>query len=195
MAGHAVIAAADADAPLQKPRDFARAMADYVTRVEKLAGDAREAADRQKALLAANAYHVVGGDMKGAPVPRQPVPEFDFKPLDAAVAALSASADKYEQASGRNLTPEQKKKAMEIMRTIDATLLDDTGLPGRDWYKNMIYAPGRYIGYGVTTLPGISEAITEERFDDVPRYIGITAAVFKAYTARLDQASAAMAQS
>ncbi len=193
MAGHAVIAAADADAPLQKPKDFARAMASDVTRVEKLASDAREAAERQKALLAANAYTIVGGDLKGAPVPRQPVPAFDFKPLDAAVATLTASADKYEQASGRDLSPEQKKKVMEIMRTIDATLLDDTGLPGRDWYKNMIYAPGRYIGYGVTTLPGISEAISEERFDDVPRYIAITAGVFKAYAARLDQASAAAA--
>jgi N-acetylated-alpha-linked acidic dipeptidase len=194
MAGHAVIAAADADAPLQKPRDFARAMASYVTRVEKLAGDARDAADQQKALLAVNAYHAVGGDLKGAPVPRQPVPQFDFKPLDAAVAALSASADKYEQATGRNLSPEQKKKVMELMRSIDATLLDEAGLPGREWYKNMIYAPGRYIGYGVTTLPGISEAITEERWDDVPRYIAITAGVLKAYAARLDQAAAAVEQ-
>ncbi len=176
MAGHAVIAAADADMPLQRPKDFARAMAGYATQVEKLADDSRAAADQQKALLVANAYNVVGGDMRGAPVPRQPVPQFDFKPLDAAVAALNASADKYEQASNRNLSPEQKKKVVEIMRTIDATLLDDTGLPGRGWYKNMIYAPGRYIGYGVTTLPGITESITGERFDDVPRYISITAA-------------------
>ena len=55
---------------------------------------------------------------------------------------------------------------MELMRGIDATLLDETGLPGRGWYKNMIYAPGRYVGYGVTTLPGVSEAITEEREED-----------------------------
>jgi N-acetylated-alpha-linked acidic dipeptidase len=58
----------------------------------------------------------------------------------------------------------------------------------------MIYAPGRYIGYGVTTLPGVSEAITEERWDDVPRYIAITAAVLRAYAARLDQAAAAVEQ-
>ena len=105
-------------------------MTSYATRVEKLTEDCRTAAEQQKDLLAANAYHVVGGDMRGAPVPRQPVPQFDFKPLDAAIAALNASADKYEQASGRTLSPEQKKKVMEIMRTIDATLLDDTGLPG-----------------------------------------------------------------
>jgi N-acetylated-alpha-linked acidic dipeptidase len=195
MAGHTVIAAADADMPLARPKDFARAMAADVTRVEKLASDQRAAADEQKSLLAANAYHLVGGDMKGAPVPLQPVPNFDFKPLDEAITALNASADKYEQASGRNLSAEQKKKVVEIMRTIDATLLDEVGLPQRPWYKNMIYAPGRYIGYGVTTLPGIAEAITEERFDDVPKYIGITAGVLKAYAARLDAATAAMLQS
>jgi len=195
MAGHTVIAAADADLPLARPKDFARAMATDVTRVEKLADDQRAAADEQKSLLAANAYHEVGGDMKGAPVPLQPVPKFDFKPLDEAIAALNASADKYEQASSRSLSPEQKKKVVEIMRTIDATLLDEAGLPGRPWYKNMIYAPGRYIGYGVTTLPGIAEAITQERFDDVPKYIGITAGVLKAYAARLDSATTAMVQS
>jgi N-acetylated-alpha-linked acidic dipeptidase len=165
-------------------------MASYATRVEHLADDARAAAEQQKALLASNAYQVVGGDMKGTPVPRAAVPAFDFKPLDAAVATLKASAGKYEQAAGGHLTPEQKKKVLAIMRDIDATLLDETGLPGRGWYKNMIYAPGRYIGYGVTTMPGI----TEERFDDVPKYIGMTVAVLKAYAAKLDQATAAMTQ-
>jgi len=190
--GHSVIAAADADMPLQTPKAFAAYMANYATRVEHLADDARVAADQQKTLLTANAYHVVGGDLKGAPVPRAPVPAFDFKPLDAAVATLKDSADKYEAATKGNLSPDQKKKVLAIMRDIDATLLDETGLPGRPWYKNLIYAPGRYIGYGVTTMPGITESITEERFDDVPRYIGMTAAVLKAYAARLDQATAVM---
>jgi N-acetylated-alpha-linked acidic dipeptidase len=191
--GHTVIAAADADMPLQSPKAFATYMGSYAMRVEHLADDARAAAEEQKKLLAANAYKVVGGDMKGTPVPRAPVPAFDFKPLDAAVATLKDSAGKYEAAANGNLTPEQKKKVLAIMRDIDATLLDETGLPGRDWYKNLIYAPGRYVGYGVTTMPGITEAITEERFDDVPRYIGMTAAVLKAYAARLDQATAVMA--
>jgi N-acetylated-alpha-linked acidic dipeptidase len=194
MVGHSVIAAADADMPLQTPRAFATYMTSYATRVEHLADDSRAAAEQQKALLAANAYRVVGGDMKGTPVQRAAVPAFDFKPLDEAVSALTASANKYEAAANGNLSPDQKKKVLAIMRDIDATLLDETGLPGRGWYKNLIYAPGRYIGYGVTTMPGITEAITEERFDDVPKYIGMTAAVLKAYAAKLDQATAAMTQ-
>jgi N-acetylated-alpha-linked acidic dipeptidase len=39
----------------------------------------------------------------------------------------------------------------------DLTL--DPGLPGRAWYRHRIYAPGRYTGYSVKTLPGIREAV------------------------------------
>lgn len=192
MVGHSVIVAADADMPLQSPKAFASDMKSDAMKVEKLADDSRAAAEQQKMLLAVNAYHVVGGDLKGEPVPLAPVPPFDFKPLDEAIATLTASADKYEKAAGASLTLDQKKKVMAIMRDIDDTLLNETGLPGRPWYKNLIYAPGRYIGYGVTTMPGITEAITEQHFDEVPKYIGMTAAVLEAYAEKLDQATAVM---
>ena len=39
-------------------------------------------------------------------------------------------------------------------------------------------------------MPGVREAIEEERFDDATQYIGLTAAALKAYAARLDQATA-----
>jgi N-acetylated-alpha-linked acidic dipeptidase len=66
----------------------------------------------------------------------------------------------------------------------------DQGLPGRSWYKNMITAPGRFTGYGAKTLPGVREAIEEERFDDAVRYIGLTAGALDAYSKRLDDATA-----
>ena len=70
MAGHSVIAAADADMPLQQPKAFATYMAGLATRVEHLADESRAAAEQQKTLLAANAYKIVGGELKGMPVPR-----------------------------------------------------------------------------------------------------------------------------
>jgi N-acetylated-alpha-linked acidic dipeptidase len=77
---------------------------------------------------------------------------------------------------------------MALMQTIDQTLAPDVGLPGRPWYKNLIYAPGRYTGYGAKTLPGIREAIEEERWDDATRYMKLTADALNAYSDRLDQA-------
>ena len=69
-------------------------------------------------------------------------------------------------------------------------LLDERGLPGRPWYKHLIYAPGRFTGYGAKTLPGVREAIEERRFDDAKEYVGRTAKVLRDYAARLDQARA-----
>jgi len=49
---------------------------------------------------------------------------------------------------------------------------------------------GTLTGYGTKTLPGVREAIEQERFDDAVRYITLTAGVLNAYSDRLDQASA-----
>lgn len=190
MVGHSVIAAADSEMPLQHPSDFARDVAHFVSQVEKLADTARAAAAEQKTLLADNAY--AAAHVTGTPEPLQPVPAFDFTPLDQAVTTLNASAKAYDQAAARSVSPEQARQAMALMRDIDVTLLNPEGLPGRPWYKNMIYAPGRYIGYGVTTLPGVTEAITEERWSDVPKYVRLTAEALRAYAARLDAATQAM---
>ena len=54
----------------------------------------------------------------------------------------------------------------------------------------MIYAPGRFTGYGAKTLPGVREAIEERRFDDANVYAGRTAKVLEAYAARLEAAKA-----
>ena len=76
------------------------------------------------------------------------------------------------------------------MLNIDQTLAPDEGLPGRNWYKNLIYAPGRYTGYEAKTLPGVREAIEDRRWSDANRYAKLTANALNAYSDRLDQATA-----
>ncbi|MCP5411382.1 MAG: M28 family peptidase [Alphaproteobacteria bacterium] len=198
--GHAVLAAAGNGLPLSSPADFARAMKGDITKVEKLADSQREAAQKQKMLLASNAYAVAADPTEphGNPVAMSAVPAIDFKPLDAAGATLTKSAAAYEAAlaaHGQALPAADAAKLNGLMQTINQTLLYEGGLPGRPWYKNLIYAPGRYVGYGVTTLPGVTEAITEERWSDVPKFIALTSDALKAYAARLDQATALLQSS
>ena len=50
----------------------------------------------------------------------------------------------------------------------------------------MIYAPGSLTGYGAKTLPGVREAIEQERWDDVNRYALLTASALNAYSDKLD---------
>ncbi len=76
------------------------------------------------------------------------------------------------------------------MLTIDQTLAPDLGLPGRGWYKNLIYAPGRYTGYEAKTLPAVREAIEDRRWSDANHYAKLTADALNAYSDRLDKATA-----
>src|SRR6185312_17140316 len=111
--------------------------------------------------------------------------------LDAATDRLKASAKAYDAAFAANaatLPADKRAKLRELMRSIDQTLTPDVGLPVRPWFKNLIYAPGRLTGYGAKTLPGVREAIEDERFDDANLYAGRTAKVIDNYATRLDQA-------
>ncbi|KII94969.1 hypothetical protein PLICRDRAFT_169670 [Plicaturopsis crispa FD-325 SS-3] len=40
--------------------------------------------------------------------------------------------------------------------------ISEEGLDDREWYKHLGVAPGRWLGYGATTLPAITEALTLE---------------------------------
>jgi N-acetylated-alpha-linked acidic dipeptidase len=51
----------------------------------------------------------------------------------------------------------------ELIAVERALTLPD-GLPNRPWYRNQIYAPGLYTGYGVKTLPGVRESIEEKQW-------------------------------
>lgn len=195
--GHAVIRAADAELPLQNPSDFAKRIERYVAQVKDLAMRQRKAAAAQQSLVAVDAFALSADPTRpyGNPVRLSTVPPIDFAPLDQAVVKLNASANAYETAlasKGASLTSAQREKLFAIMGSITQSLSSDRGLPGRPWYKNLIYAPGRYSGYGATTLPGVTEAITEERWKDVPIYIALTGSALSNYANRLDEATAVM---
>ena len=62
------------------------------------------------------------------------------------------------------------KKAAHLMKRIrsinkrkasfERGFISKEGLPRRPWYKHLAVAPGLNLGYGSTTYPGVTEAIT-----------------------------------
>ena len=60
----------------------------------------------------------------------------------------------------------------------------DPGLPKREWFKHLIYAPGFYTGYGVKTLPGIREGIEQKAWDEPRKYIPIVADAINRFASR-----------
>jgi N-acetylated-alpha-linked acidic dipeptidase len=160
--------------------------------VKKLADTRREAADAQGKMLAGNAYRLADDPTKtnGAPTPLKSVPHFNFAPLENAVDRLKKSAKAYDTAlaaNGASQSEKTKSELFELTRQTEESLAPDVGLPGRTWYKNLMYAPGRFTGYDPKTMPGVREAIEEERWDDVDRYALLTASALNAYSGKLDE--------
>lgn len=191
--GRLVLRLADADLPLQRYSNFADTVATYLDQVKKLADAKRETADTQAKLLAAGAYKLADDprETRGDPTPLKAVPHFNFAPLEDAVDHLRRSAKAYDTAlaaKGGALSPDAKARLSKLTLGIEQTLTPEVGLPGRPWYKNLIYAPGTFTGYGAKTLPGVREAIEEERWADADRYSALTAQALQAYAGELDKA-------
>jgi len=190
--GRMVLRMADAEVPLQRYADFADTVSRYIDQVKRLADTKRGAAENQAKLLAANAYRLADDPTKPSrpPTALKSVPHFNMAPLENAVDHLKRSARAYDTAlaaKGAKQSETAKAKLIELARQTEQSLAVDVGLPGRNWYKNLIYAPGRYTGYAAKTLPGVREAIEEERWADVDRYAALTGAALDAYADRLDQ--------
>lgn len=63
--------------------------------------------------------------------------------------------------------------ANEKIKDLEKAFIYEPGLNGRSWFKNTVFASGRYTGYAGQTLPGLQEAIEDKDFDQVARWIGI----------------------
>ena len=191
-AGRLMLRIADADVPTQRYGDFADNIARYLDEVKKLADGKRDAADAQMKMLASNAFKLVDDPTKtsGPPTALKPVPHFNFAPLENAVDRLKKSAKAYDEAlaaRGATQSDATKSRLFDLAREAEQAISPDIGLPGRPWYKNLIYAPGKFTGYGAKTLPGVREAIEEERWTDADKYSSLTAAALGGYADKLDE--------
>ena len=128
-----------------------------------------------------------------------PVPEVNLAPLDAVLGRLKTSATAYDAAYARltsgqaQLTDAQRRQLNALLQAMEQRLTEPNGLPGRDWFRHVVYAPGLLTGYGVKTLPGVREAIEGARWDEANRFAAITAEALGAYADGIEQATAILA--
>jgi N-acetylated-alpha-linked acidic dipeptidase len=119
------------------------------------------------------------------PATEEEPPYLNFAPLDNAMNALSRSADHYEKAAKRIShafippSPEALKTINGKLMLTERALTHPDGLPGRPWFKHLIYAPGAYTGYGVKTIPGVREAIELKRWKEAEAEIVRVAAALQ----------------
>jgi N-acetylated-alpha-linked acidic dipeptidase len=191
--GRLVLRMSQASAPLQRYSDFANTVSTYLDEVKKLADDKRAAQVAQAHMLTTDAFRLADDPTlsHGQPTPLRPVPFFNFAPLENAVTRLKASAKAYDDAlaqHGAALSEATRARLVALTGATEEALTQAPGLPGgRGWYRNMIYAPGRFTGYGAKTLPGVREAIEDERWADVDTYSALAARALNAYADHLDE--------
>lgn len=57
---------------------------------------------------------------------------------------------------------------------LEREFIHDQGLDGRNWYKHILFAPGRYTGYAGQVAPGIAEALEDHDQEKLSKWISIT---------------------
>jgi N-acetylated-alpha-linked acidic dipeptidase len=176
--------------------DFAASVAAFDDELHKLADGMRVKTHDLADLLDGDAYRLAADPTKPrTPPPRAAeVPYLNFAELDNAIEKLKQSAAAFDREYRRLSASDdarfnpRRERLNATLTSLEQALTDSHGLPGREWYQHMLYAPGLHTGYGVKTLPGIREAIEERRWDEANRYMGVVSRALNAYSARLDSA-------
>jgi N-acetylated-alpha-linked acidic dipeptidase len=196
--GHVVLRVADADVLPLEFAGFADTIGAYTEELRHAVDERRKKSAELARLLEQNDFGLATDPTRpvAPPVREAPVPPLDFAPLDSIVTRLKASARAYDAAYAQLLAGTAKLDAARrarvnaLLQGMEQRLTDPKGLPGREWYRHFLYAPGMLTGYGVKTLPGVREAIDGNRWDEAAAYIPITAAVLARYCDAIDQATA-----
>jgi N-acetylated-alpha-linked acidic dipeptidase len=193
-AGRLMLRAADADLSPFQFGDFVTTVTGQVDELKKLVASEREHAQAVDRLLDQKAFALAADptEASGPPDRESVAPALDFTPLDKALERLAASAKAYDAASAGPIAPVRAARADVILLGTEQAMTDPAGLPGRPWYRHLIYAPGLLTGYGAKTLPGVREAIEGRRWAEAADYIVKTAAILDAVSAKLDLATAAL---
>jgi len=173
-AGTAVIRLADADLLPYDFVEFSSTVRRYLDELKKLLkGMQDQIKERNREIV--EGVFTATADPKETYVPPSPEgipPYLNFAPLENAVTGLTTSADRYDKAlkramqSGRPPSPTLVNMVNAKLIETERALTSSEGLPGRPWFKNLIYAPGLYTGYGVKTIPGVREAIEQKKWKD-----------------------------
>jgi len=191
--GTAVIRLADAGLLPFQFGNFSETVRTYIDELKKLDADQRAQIEEQNREIDEGVFAAAADPRKMfIPPPKSPVPpHLNFAPLENGVDALTRSAQSYDAARAK-ATPSNIQVVNAKLIESERRLTDAAGLPGRPWFRHMIYAPGFYTGYGVKTIPGVREAIEQKRWQEADEQIQRAGTILTKEADLLDEARAAL---
>jgi len=180
-AGHAMLRMANADVLPFEFGHLSSRIGDYVKELIALTETMRAETEAQNGFIADGSMDATFDPKKTnvLPKPKEAVPFLNFAPLQNAMAKLEAATKEYSDAFAKSPRSGAKGKLDQALMETERAMLTKEGLPGRPWYRHMVYAPGLNTGYGVKTLPGVREAIEERQWKVAEQQIPILATVLE----------------
>ena len=198
-AGSIVLRIADADL---LPFDYAPqadAIAKYEFELEKLLKDKQEEITERNLEIQEGAFTATADPHKTfVPPPAESVPPYmNFAPMKNSIEALKKSAERYSKALAKFRNATDATVSASSFETVNADLLgisrlflNEKGLPERPWFKNQIYAPGAYTGYGAKPVAAVREYMDEKKWKEADAQIPMVADVIDRVSAGIDKAAA-----
>jgi N-acetylated-alpha-linked acidic dipeptidase len=192
-AGTAVMRLADADLLPFQFSDFSDTVRTYIEDLKKFSTEQRAQVEERNQEIDEGVFTASADPRKKLALPtRQPVPpHLNFAPLENAIDVLSQSAHRYDAAQRKATSPNVRAVNAKLLES-ERRLTDPAGLPGRPWFRHMIYAPGFYTGYGVKTIPGVREAIEQKRWQEAEDEIQRVGKILTREADLIDEATAAL---
>lgn len=164
----------------------AEAIAKYETDLEKLLKDKQEEFTERNLELQEGVFTANADPHKTyVPPPAETVPPFiNFAPMKNAIEKLKKSADDYDKAyakfkSAGAISPQSLDAVNADLIGISRLFLNEKGLPERPWFKNQIYAPGAYTGYGAKPIAAVREYMDEKKWQQADEQIPMVAQVIE----------------
>jgi N-acetylated-alpha-linked acidic dipeptidase len=130
------------------------------------------------------------------PPPSEAVPPFmNFAPLKNALDQLKKSSDRYSkalakwQARGSELPADKLQSLNDDLLKVSRLFLNEKGLPERPWFKNQVYAPGAYTGYGAKPIAAVREYMDEKKWKEAEAEVPMVAQVVENVAAGINKAA------
>jgi len=183
------------------PVDYApqaRAIAKYVEELEQLVKQKQEEFAERDLQLKEGVYAATLDPRHPLlPPPAETVPPYlNLAPMKNAVDDLQKSADDYSRALASFAAKGSPAIPQSGLATLNADLLrvsrlflNKQGLPERPWFKNQIYAPGAYTGYGAKPIAAVREYMDEKKWREAEGQVPQVAQVIENAAAGIERAA------
>lgn len=197
--GTAVLRVADTDLLPFDFADFTDTIQKYLGELKKLQTSMRDEIRERNNEIREGVFSATADPQKVSvpPASEEVPPYLNFAPLDNAVDKLVRSTERFEQNIEKFREQKENFSENSNIRNLnkqfilsERTLTSPEGLPGRPWFRHIVYAPGMYTGYGVKTIPGVREAIEQKNWKEADTQITRAAKVFENEATLIDAASA-----